>query len=514
MAAAVSLLGWVSRHSEPTIADGLRYIHQAELIQRSPWRDGLRKGIDHPLHPLSIAAAHKVAGGTGPESWQRAALVYCLASAVLLVIPIYLLALELFGPETAWLAPLLVIANPLVGNVAVNLLSESTFMLWWTFGLWAALRYLREGRCLWLPPVIGFGTLAYLTRPEGLLLPVALAATLCISTLFRLTRIPQPRWWLALAVLAAGLACLVGPYIAFKGGVGTKPGIARVLGLAPRAEPLALERGKPLAAGEPSYGIYRAATLRMFKAFKVGVTEPLFPLALLGLVLAGYDRARARTGLFLAIIMVASAFALVRLHATGGYCTARHGLIPGMLLTLAAARAITWLMAKLAIPGRWFGLTEEHLRPGKVAWTLLVASLILVAESTHALGPFNAGPYSVYRAAAQWLAANTRADEHVLDLTDWSLYFSRRSGYQFANVYEAPADPQTRWIVVRQPHVEGHWHYSEVVRELIGGREPVASLPPHAGPNQVQIQIYDLRTGSRTPSPAGLRRRISRADRG
>jgi hypothetical protein len=100
----------------------------------------------------------------------------------------------------------------------------------------------------------------------------------------------------------------------------------------------------------------------------------------------------------------------------------------------------------------------------------------------------------VYQATGEWLAQNTAHDEQVLDLTDWSLYFSGRGGYVFANVYEAAANPSTRWIVVRQPHVEGRWHYSKMVRELIGGRNPVALVPPHVELNEVQIRIYDRRS--------------------
>ena len=59
----------------------------------------------------------------------------CFASPApsLLVIPIYLLSLELFGEQTAWLACVLAIANPIIGYVVVNVLSESTFLLWWSF---------------------------------------------------------------------------------------------------------------------------------------------------------------------------------------------------------------------------------------------------------------------------------------------------------------------------------------------------------------------------------------------
>ena len=159
IAAALLWLGWTVKHSEPNSNVGLRYIQQAEQIDQGDWRDGLARGIDHPLHPLLVAATHHLVGGQGPGSWQRAVLVLCFASTVLLVIPVYLLALELFGGSAAWLACVLAIGNPIVGSIVVNVLSESTFLFWWTFGLWASVRFLREGRFLWLPLAAGFGGL-------------------------------------------------------------------------------------------------------------------------------------------------------------------------------------------------------------------------------------------------------------------------------------------------------------------------------------------------------------------
>jgi hypothetical protein len=82
----------------------------------------------------------------------------------------------------------------------------------------------------------------------------------------------------------------------------------------------------------------------------------------------------------------------------------------------------------------------------------------------------------------------------VLDLTDWSLFFSRRRGYQFADVYQAPADPLMRWIVVRTPDSQGQWHYSNIVRELVRGREAVVRVPATAAPGETQISIYDRRS--------------------
>ena len=519
MAGAAALLGWEIRHTEASFADGLRYIHRAEQIDRGSWTEGVFKGIDHPLHPLGIVAAHRVLGGVGPASWQRAALALCFACAVLLVIPTYLLARELFSEESAWIACVLVLLNPIISYVVVNILSESTFLLWWTFGLWGGVRFLREGRFLWLPLAIGFGALAYLTRPEGMLLPAAVALTLLLLPILRATRINWPRWWRALAFLGCGLILLVGPYIAAKGGLGTKPGIARVLGLAPRSDPMGLEREHPLSPDQTTAETYKLATIQMLRVFRAAMTPPLFAIGLFALGFAVSQRivmryrsgatlrgsvrdllrlphpeewlgSRIRAWLFLSIVLAASAVALVRLHATGGYCTVRHGLVPGMILTMVAGNGLAWLMLKAAIPGRWLGVDSERLRPGPAVWAVFFV-LVIVLPNVRVRVPAKPGPFDVYQSTGRWIAEHAGTTGQVLDLTDWSLFFSQRRGFPFASVYDAPKHPEIRWIVVRKPHVEGRWHYSQVIRQLIGNREPVALIPAHASSDQIQIRIYD-----------------------
>jgi hypothetical protein len=142
LAGSALLLGWVTRHSEPTTSVGLRYIQQAQQVEGGGWREVIYRGVEHPLHPLLIAAAHHLFDGDSPASWQRAALLVSFASCVLLVIPIYLVALELFGEGAAFLGALLVMSHAVIGSIVVNLLSETSFLFWWSFGLWAAIRFL------------------------------------------------------------------------------------------------------------------------------------------------------------------------------------------------------------------------------------------------------------------------------------------------------------------------------------------------------------------------------------
>ena len=129
MAGAGGLLGWLAGHTDILFADGLRYIEQARRIDRGAWADGLTRSVDHPIYPMAIAAAHRLDGREGPEGWQEAAQLASVVAGILLVVPLYLVAFELFGGTTAWLACLLVYLVPLSGHVMADTLSESTFLL-------------------------------------------------------------------------------------------------------------------------------------------------------------------------------------------------------------------------------------------------------------------------------------------------------------------------------------------------------------------------------------------------
>jgi hypothetical protein len=446
------------------------------------------------MHPLAIAAAHRaIGGGDGPMAWQTAAQAASVLALALAAVPVYLLALDLFDDDTtAMLGVVLVLGGPVAADVSVNVLSETTFLLFWAWGLWASARFLRAGRFAWLVPAVGFGALAYLTRPEGVLIHLGLVTTLLILPLSRGTRILWPRWWAAVALLVLGPAALVGPYVAAKGGVGTRPAVARLIGTQPEAPPEALERERPLPPGQSTARTYAIAAGRVTKAVRGAVSWPLLPLSALGLAVAlrGAGRERARAWLFVGVVGLTAVIGLVRLHATGGYCTVRHALIPGTFLTLAAAHGLAWVIRSVSFEARWFGLGEGRFRPGPAVWALAVAALLawpLYGTWT----PYNSS-FASYRMAASWLEEHPEADGRVLDLTDWSLWFSGRRGAGFPQVLEAVDRPETRFLVVRDAHLNGHLHYNEVLRRRVGGRAPVARFPERRGPGRVRVEVYDL----------------------
>jgi len=489
-ALAAALLFWLARHTEILFADGLRYIEQAQRLDRGAWREGLLQSVDHPAYPLAIAAVHRWLGGEGPYSWQRSAQAASMLAGVLLVLPLYLVAIELFGAQSAWLACLLTFAVPLTGHVLADALSESTFLLFWTWGLWAALRFLRAGAFGWLPLTIALGALAYLSRPEGLLLPAALVATLILMPVLRSTRLNWPRWWAAIGFLLIGPALLVGPYVAMKGGLGTKPAFARLLGTAPPAPASAVERLRPLDPDQTTSRTYMQATKALGLALRGAVTPPLLAFAALGLLLAWPPGQKGRMWLFVGVIQVASVLALVRLHATGGYCSPRHAMVMAFLLIPAAAFGIHRALSAIAIPGPWLGLGEGVFRPGPAVWALLLAGIAALYGKA-ALAPVNAG-FGAYREAGAWLAEHVPPGTPVVDVTGWALFYGQRPGYTFANLHESFSNHELRWLIAREAHLKGPWHYCAQLRTLVAERRPIEVFPPAAKSGQAQVYLFDL----------------------
>ena len=489
MACVAAFLGWTGKNSAILFADGLRYIDQARKLDAGQTFNALFRSIDHPAYPLAIAGFHRVLGGSTPVDWQHAAQGASIVAGILLVVPLYLVALEMFGASAAWLAVVLSFLVPLTGHVMADTLSESLLLLFFTFGAWTSLRFLKEGTFLWLPPTIGCAALAYWVRPEGLLLPAALVATLGFIPLLRSTRLHWPRWWAAVAFLVIGPACLIAPILVTKGGLSTKPAVGRVLGTAPKSPAWAVERQRPLDPDQSTAQTYLQATRAMALAVRDAVTIPLLPFALLGFIFSWPPGERARPWVFLSIVMIGWALALIRLHATGGYCTPRHAMILAYPLIASAAFGLEQLLKRIAIPGRWIGREDGRYTAGPIVWLAALAGLFAMYQAD-LKAPIN-GQFHGYRDAAAYLAAHVPRDAKVVDVTGWSLFYGERKGYTFANLIEAMGDPGVKRVVVRDAHLKGRWEYCRQIQELIGDRKPVASYPEHPVGKQSVVFVYD-----------------------
>jgi 4-amino-4-deoxy-L-arabinose transferase-like glycosyltransferase len=500
MLAASLLLGWLAAHTSIFYTDGLRYIAQAKTIDEGSITQGLVRSVDQPVYPLAIVVVHRLVGGETPRDWQRAAQLAAVAAGVLVVIPLYLIALELFGSSCAWLACLLIYLVPFNGHVLADALSEGTFLLFWSFGVWASLKLLRTGHLAWLLLVVAASVLAYLTRPEGLVILVSLVAALVVLTFCPALAFPRStrRW--ALGLLVVGSLAAAGPFMFLKGGISTKPSMSRLLGLAPRAGAMAVERERPLDADQSTSTTVLFAARAVIRAVARATTIPLLLLAPLGIVAGCGSQPGRRSWIFLGIMLGLSTLALLRVHATAGYCTPRHALVVSWILILAAAAGIQQLVALLSqraamrLENRW---TTRRIE-GVFATISLGGWLLFWGPAL--VSPIDSG-FSGYRQAGEWLARFSGAPERILDLKGLALFYAGKPGYTFTNLTAGTHDPAVRWVVAHDAFLRGPWDYCELLRRRVADRRPAAIFPEHAARGASRVYIFDLsEPGDRTAS--------------
>ena len=178
-----------------------------------------------PSIPRSIALAEPVVGyftGAGPTAWRTAAQVVAVLASVALILPIYGITMTLFDRRIACMAAALAVLLPRAAELGHDTLSDSLGLMFTFLALWLGARALRRGD--WrIAAAAGFASGAgYLTRPEVILVPCAIAHRLA-------RRFPASSLARALAMrltaLATTLVCafaLVGSYTAVKGEISEK----------------------------------------------------------------------------------------------------------------------------------------------------------------------------------------------------------------------------------------------------------------------------------------------------
>jgi len=300
-----------------------------------------------------------------------------------------------------------------------------------------------------------------------------------------------------------GAVVLVGPYVLVRGGIGTKPAVARLLGLAPPSPRDAVERERPLDPDHDQTRTTLLAARASLSAVKGAVTVGLLPFAALGLAVTVRRRwpVAARAWTFHAVLVGGSLLALARLHATGGYCTPRHALLVALPLFAAAGSGLRLASAIALRAGRRAAI-------GRRVATALPAVAVAAWLSTHTAGllaPLNEG-YTGYREAGEWLSRHVPPGARVVDATGWSLFYGDRPGYVFANLHEAPADPTLRWVVVREAHLRGPWGYCDRLRGLVADARVVARFPASPRPDLARVLVFERTIDERTAQGAAAGR--------
>ncbi len=231
-AVATGIRAWQLSHTTVASRDSIGYVRIAWRLEHGDWKKVVPHAAQHPLYPAALLAVSWPVRHFLPDdlplAMQFSAQLTTAIAGVLLVVPMFLLGRELFDRRVGFFATLLFQCLPSGGRVLGDGLSEGVFLLFAAWALYLAARALRGRSAVPFALAGAASGLAYLTRPEGLLVAAATGLVLVAAQAVAAWRRP----WRA--VVGCGVALTVatvvvaGPYVALIRGLTVKQAANRV----------------------------------------------------------------------------------------------------------------------------------------------------------------------------------------------------------------------------------------------------------------------------------------------
>jgi hypothetical protein len=528
--------------TEVVARDGIIFINYAWQFEHKDWKDVLRDNHQHPGYPLSVLAVslpvRHFLGPTNCDTMQWSAQLASALAGVLLVIPMFLLGKTLFDRGVGFWGAFFFQCLPVSGRILSDGLSEALFLLLVTTALLQAVRGLRSSslwRFVWCGVCSG---LAYLTRPEGVVVVAALGLLLLLMQVVPAWRRGW-RWTLTRGAGVALTALAVGsPYLFITKNLTGKPTGKDVLNAVemneegPEPTPSDLEALRRPISPEPSAPFrHSSATLLAvwlnndlsvaeklwigFRAVVAELTKGFHYFAWLPALLGLWwyrQRLAGRPEAWLILLLVAvHGLVLWRLAVVAGYVSERHvlllvlcGIYPAVAgLRELPKRLMEWRLrssAERPPPRGW--LTRLHITPS--AWSvvlLLVTAGACLPKTLQSLHANRAG----HHAAGLWLADHARPADQICDgHFGWASYYAGR--FFLDPKQPVPKVPNPiRYVVkgksnaVRNPYgpTAAEADYTEKQILAAGGRVAF-SWPALAPPEKIQVKVWEIKL----PPPA------------
>jgi hypothetical protein len=511
---------WQITHTAVASRDSIGYARIAWRLEHGDWRKVIPHASQHPLYPavllaVSFPVRHCVPDDL-PLAMQLSAQLTSSISGVLLVLPMFLLGRELFGRRVGFGATLLFQCLPSGGRVLGDGLSEALFLLFAVSSLYFASIALRNR---WHWPFIFCGVfsgMAYLTRPEGLMVGAFTGVVLVACQVERAWR--RPLFNLATCGLALTLATFIvaGPYMVMIHGLTVKQSAIRVgdkLKQLTEVESLSandhrlayLGAGLPLFAdwSDPNPDAHLPSERRIWGLWAVvnmtirGFFWSSWIPALAALVVRRDCFRLVPVARVIALLCAMVAISLYGVAVVVGYASDRH-------LLLIILLGCYWAAAGIPILGAGAATLVAYLRPAwrhkswtdafiwsAALWVLLcIGPLFRTLETLHA---DRAG----FRKAGYWLAEHAMSGDKIDDAYAWANYYA---GHVFTEVdpedglpFEpAPAhQPKVRYVVMELSDNKHPRLQTEKPEDLLaaGGHEE-QEWPLSRGKENATVKVF------------------------
>jgi hypothetical protein len=443
---------WLFVNTEVTARDSIGFIRYTRQFDEMPWTDVLKGQHQHPGYPAAVWLMSRpmiAVWGMTPLVMQRAAQLVSLIAALLLAVVMFQLGKRLWDRFVGFWAALLFQFLPGSGHHLSDGISDGLFLLFVASAILCLVRAMQSNRTRDFAIGGAFIGLAYLTRPEGLLLAPAFAV---VWTAFQFNATTRRSWlpWLT-NVAAAGAACiLVGSvYVFATHKLTIKPTSTFILGTGHAAAPglpsailFASLWGSTFTPNENNWFQFgqtlRALVNEVGQAFH-------YAGAFFGLWTIVFCRGQLirRIEVWLGVVyFVIHTVILVLLGMTASYVSERHVLPLVMLGSYPCVIGLKDLLTRIASRG-WFA-------PAAVPRVCAIVLILFVAACLPKTGQRLHGNRVPNHDAGRWLAERVRVGDVIVDEHKWSHYYS---GLFFSEatdpVLPRDFDPKCYTVVVR-----------------------------------------------------------------
>jgi hypothetical protein len=496
--AGVGLHLWVIARTEVAARDSIGFIRYALRLETEPFTKVLKEGEQPPGYPAVVLLVSKpVRAWRGDSSAETMVLSCQLASAlmaVLSIVPTVLLGKELDSRQLGWLAATFFLVLPGWLRLTSDGLTEGTFLFWLASALWLGVRGLRTQNIVCFLLCGGATGMAYLTRPEGLEIVLALGIVLLGRQFVATLRQPWAKAVPQILALGCGLILVGGPYVAVIGRLSNKNTSKYMIGdseVNPKGVLPQYGRATsgriPLAAwfseSDGRFSRWTWAAQEVLRETTQGLSYFGLGLAVLGMFVFRRRPSSGPALAALAVLALMHALILCRMSTLSGYLSERHTLPIVFVACFPAA-------ASLLCVGQRFG----NARPALLTIGITVGGLLMASPAlTKPLHYNRAG----HKAAGQWLAKNITANDGILDPFNWSEFYAGRLEPRVST------DRPERLFVVLERNDNQHSRLPHIpdakAKAAIG--EIVYHWPEKRSADDATIVVYAVR-GERLPDPA------------
>lgn len=497
------LRGWLLYNTEVAARDSIGFIRYALDFEKKSWKDTLLAHQQHPGYPLAIWAVSqpvRALAGTDPATMRFAAQLTSTLAALLLLVPMYYLGKELFDRQVGFWAALLFQYLPVSGHHLSDGISEALFLLCVAMALWRGVRAIRTHRPLEFAWAGLFGGLAYLTRPEGALVVLALGVTLVGMQLLPRRRTTWPRFLACGMSLSVAAAVVGGIFVFTIGKLTSKPAPGIIGDSILGAHEVGVAHGPLLAAFFPRSDDFGQRLYRSLRAMGIEFGQGFHYVAWIPAVLGlWWNRRRLREdAAFWALGAYCGfhAVILLLLAMVESYVSDRHMMplvLCGTYFAVDGMRTLAQASRRLYAGGK--GTAPAWLTGAAVAVFLLVCMPKTMARM-HSNRTGN-------HAAGLWLAQQRAVGDIVNDDHAYAHYYS---GLVFEEGKESPlpqgATPKCFVVFTRSKDAEVGGE-RRVKEDEVSKRAPlVYHWPESRTAEEARVVIYvEPRDRKKNPWP-------------